>query len=292
MSMIMGNNSDSVLVVGGDGTIGRSMAAAFEAAGRTVWQTTRHRDRVGGWRIFLDLSQDMAHWPLPPVPITTAIFCAAITSLERCRLDPEFSRLVNVVGTVTLAGRLIALGAFVVFLSTNLVFSGETPLVTPTDPVNPQTEYGSQKAEAESELLVWREQTAIIRFSKILSRDVRLIRGWVQDLKAGIAIHPFSDMVMAPVSLAFAVKVLLEVAERRASGIFHVSAMQDVSYAEGAQYIAHRLDVDVELVQPISYRESGLAFAPLNSSLDSRRLVDLGLCPPDARDAFSEFELL
>lgn len=288
MSLVIGNKNDSVLIVGADGTIGRSVAAAFEAAGKTVWQTTRHRDRVNGKRLFLDLSQGMAHWPLPPAPTSTAILCAAVTSLERCRLDPESCRKVNVEGTIALAKRLIEAGTFVVFLSTNLVFAGETPFAKPTDPVNPRTEYGRQKAEAEAQLLAWGEQIAIVRLSKVLSPDMRLFQDWIQDLTAGKVIHPFSDMVMAPVSLAFAVKVLLEVTERRMPGIFHVSAIEDVSYATAGRYIAYKLDADMELVQPTSYRESGLAFAPLNTSLDSSRLVDLGLRAPHARDAFEE----
>jgi dTDP-4-dehydrorhamnose reductase len=288
---VSGNKNDSVLIVGADGTIGRSLAAAFEAAGKTVWQTTRHRHRVCGRRILLDLSQDVAHWSLPPAPISTAILCAAVTSLESCRLDPESSRQVNVVGTIALARRLVEAGAFVVFLSTNLVFAGETPFAKPTDPVNPRTEYGRQKAEVEAQLLAWEEQIAIVRFSKVLSPDMPLFQGWIRDLKAGKVIHPFSDMVMAPVSLAFAVKVLLEVTERRVPGIFHVSAMQDVSYAAAAQHIARKLGADMELVQPTSYRESGVSFAPLNTSLDSSRLVDLGLRAPHARDAFEESEV-
>lgn len=289
--MVSDTKNYSVLIVGADGTIGRRLAAAYEAAGKTVWQTTRHRDRVGGQRIFLDLSQDMAHWSLPPVPIRTAILCAAVTSLESCRLDPDHSRLVNVVGTIVLAGRLIAAGAFVVFLSTNLVFDGETQFAKPTDLVNPRTEYGRQKAEAESQLSVWGEQITIVRFSKVLSPDMPLFQGWIRDLKAGKVIHPFSDMVMSPVSLAFGVKVLLGVTERRVPGIFQVSAMQDVSYAVAAQHIARKLGADTKLIQPTSFRESLVGFTPQNTSLDSSRLVDFGLRAPHAMDAFEEFEL-
>jgi dTDP-4-dehydrorhamnose reductase len=286
---VHGNNNDSALIVGADGTIGWSIAAALESTGKMVWKTTRRRDEIGGQRIFLDLSQDVAIWPLPPVPIKTAILCAAVTSLERCRLDPVSSTQVNVVSTIALARRLIAAGAFVVFLSTNLVFSGKTPFAKPTDPVNPRTEYGRQKAEAESQLLVWREQTSIVRFSKVLSPDMRLFQDWIRDLKAGKAIYPFSDMVMAPVLLSFAVKVLLEVVGRRAPGIFQVSATQDISYAAAAQHIAQKLDVGMELVQPISYSEPGLAFAPLYTSLDSSRLTELGLHAPDPSDVFEQF---
>jgi len=278
-----------VLIVGADGTIGRSLVMAFEACGKTVWQTTRNRERVDGKRVFLDLSQDVDHWQMPPVPIRTAILCAAVTSLERCRTDPESSRQVNVVGAVALAKRLIEAETFVAFISSNLVFDGEIPFVKPTDPVNPQTEYGRQKVEAEAQLLLWGEQVAIVRFSKVLSPDMSLFQGWIQDLAARKVIHPFSDMVMAPVSVAFAVKVLLEITKRQVPGVFHVSATQDVSYAVVAYSIAHRLGFDMELVQPISYRESGLAFAPLSTSLDSNRLGELHLRAPQAMDALKAF---
>jgi dTDP-4-dehydrorhamnose reductase len=192
------------------------------------------------------------------------------------------------VGTIVLAKRLVEARVFVVFLSTNLVFDGETPFAKPTDPLNPQTEYGRQKAEAEAQFLTWGEQTAIVRFSKVLSPDMPLFLGWIRDLKAGKVIHPFSDMVMAPVSFAFAIKVLLQVTEKRLPGIFHVSANQDVSYALAAQHIARKMSVEMELVQPMSYRESGLTFAPPNTTLDSNRLVELGLRVPDAGDAFGK----
>jgi len=282
--------NDSVLIVGADGTVGRSLVAAFEAAGKTVWQTTRKQDQVGGQRILLDLSQEIIHSPLPPTHIGTAIICAAVTSLERCRLDPNYSRQINVVGTVALAKRLIKGGVFVIFLSTNLVFNGEAPFAKPTDPVNPLTEYGRQKAEAEAQFLAWKGQTAIVRFSKILSPGMPLFQGWIRDLEAGKVIHPFSDMVMAPVSLKFAVRVLHEVTERRLPGIFQVSAIQDISYAAAARHIARRLGADMQLVQPISCHEAGVDFSPLYTSLDTGRLADFGIQAPQVVDAFHEIE--
>jgi dTDP-4-dehydrorhamnose reductase len=121
---------------------------------------------------------------------------------------------------------------------------------------------------------------------------MRLFQSWIRELKAGKVIHPFSDMIMAPVPLSFAVKVLLEVAGRRVPGIFQVSAIQDVSYAEAAQHIAYKLGADIELVQPTSYRESGVGFSPLNTSLDASRLVDLDLRAPHAWEAFEGFALI
>lgn len=288
MSSSIVNKTDSVLIVGADGTIGRSLVFAFEDIGIQVWQTTRNPASVGGFRLFLDLSQDISNVSLPQVPIKVAIFCAAVTSIEQCRLRPEFSRLVNVVGTTVLAKRLIDAGAFVVFLSTNLVFNGETPFEKPNNSVNPKTEYGLQKAEAELQLQKIGEQFAIVRFSKILTPMMPLFQTWIKYLKDDKIINPFYDMFMSPISMAFAVNVLLEISFKRNTGIFQVSAMQEISYSDVAIYIAKRLGLNSKLVQPISYCCTGPAFSPSHTTLDSRRLIDLGLQVPHVLNTLKE----
>ena len=112
----------SILIVGSDGCIGRELSTAFEASGKTIYRSTHYRDLAGSRRVFIDLSEDVGLWNLPSEPISTAIICAAVTSQEKCRLEPDYSRRVNVKGTVALAKQLIDRGVFVVFISTNLVF--------------------------------------------------------------------------------------------------------------------------------------------------------------------------
>ena len=280
---------DSVLIVGADSAIGRRLVAAFEASGKSVWQTTRKRETVSERRLFLDLSKDVSQWPLPSVNIRMVILCAAITSIEQCRVDTKTSRQVNVLNIVTLAKRFVNMGAFVIFLSTNAVFDGDTPFANPGDPVNPQTEYGRQKAEAEEQLQNYKDRVAIVRFSKVITPDIPLFNGWVRDLKARKQIHPFLDMVMAPISLEFAVEVLLQVSKRQLSGITQASAAEDITYTYAAQYISKKLGVDKTLIKPISFREIGITFSPLHTTLDSTRLAAFGLNPPKPINIFAQF---
>ena len=269
----------SILIVGGDSSIGVSLVAAFEVDNKQIWRTTRHRNKVNDRCLFLDLSDDMNYWLLPPVK--TVIFCAAVTSQEYCRVNPEFSWRVNVSGTVTLATRMIEAGIFVIFLSSNAVFNGEISLAKSTDSVTPQTEYGRQKVATENQLLKFEDKVAIVRFSKVITPEMSLIDGWIQNLNYGSVIHPFCDMVIAPVPIKFAVLVLREVAVRQVRGIIQVSTKRDITYADLAHYIALKLGSDQKLVQPISYRNIGLTYAQRNTSLDSSRLSELGMLLPD-----------
>ena len=283
--------NESVLIVGADGAIGRRLVAAFKAGGKSVWQTTRKRETMSERRLFLDLSEDVNQSLLPSVQISTAILCAAVTTMERCRVEPESTRQVNVLSTVALAKQLVNRGAFVIFLSSNAVFDGDTPFAKPTDPFNPQTEYGRQKAEAEEQLQNLKDKIAVVRFTKIVTPDMLLFNGWVRDLKTRKQIHPFSDMVMAPLSLEFAVKVLLQVSKSQVSGITQASAAEDVTYTYAAQYISKKLGIKQTLIRPISYQEVGITFSPSHTTLDSTRLSTFGLNPPTLTKVLDQFLL-
>ncbi|MCX6122151.1 MAG: sugar nucleotide-binding protein [Ignavibacteriales bacterium] len=273
--------TNSILVVGGGSTIGRSLVMSYETDSKSIWQTTRHRSKVNDQCLFLDLSDNEDCWFLPYTQIRTAIICAAVTSHEQCRNFPEFSRRINVDRTVALATSLTNAGVFVIFLSSNAVFNGETPFAGYIDPINPQTEYGRQKADTEEQLLKLGDKVAIVRFSKVITPEMPLIKRWIWDLKAGKVIHPFFDMVIAPVPIGFAVAVLQKVAFEHVPGIIQVSANQDVTYADLARYIAYKLGSDKELVKPISYLDVRHTYAPKNTTLDCSRLFELGIFPPD-----------
>jgi dTDP-4-dehydrorhamnose reductase len=182
----------------------------------------------------------------------------------------------------------LAGGSFVVFPSTNLVFDGTRPFRQAEEEVGPITEYGRQKAEAERRLLAHGAGTSVVRFTKILGPHLGLFREWIKALKAGEVIHPFSDMVMAPVPLSFAIQVLGRLAAIRLPGIVQVSGDRDVTYEEAARYLARRLGASEHLIQPRRSMEAGLdpESLPSYTTLDMTRLRrDLGMEPPDVWSA-------
>jgi dTDP-4-dehydrorhamnose reductase len=270
------------LLVGADGQIGQALSQHLAGEGKSVIETTRRLDAVSESRIWLDLADDPANWQLPD-RVSVAYICAAVSSLDECRQHPEVSARVNVCHTVTLAQMLVDRGAFVVFLSTDRVYDGAIPFRRAEDTVCPQTEYGRQKAEAERQLLPLGARVAIVRLTKVLGENVQLFYRWVNALKNGETIYPFSDMVMAPVPLAFVARVLDYVVERRLSGIVQVSGSEDVSYARIAGFIAVALGIGSVLVQPSRAEAAKLSLEhiPLYTTLDTTRLrEELGLEPP------------
>lgn len=272
----------SLLIVGSSGTIGRSLAAWFTGQNHPVWLTTRDATAIDPQTRWLDLAQPVFTWPLDDLPCRVAVLCAAVTSHKACEENYAASYAINVSATVELAERLIEAGSFVVFLSTNLVFDGTIPRVPAEHPVNPQTAYGQQKAEAEQALLsLSPDCVAIVRLTKVLDRGFPLVQGWIDALGAGQPIHPFADLYLAPISLEFATAVVAQVTQKRLSGIIQASAHNDLSYAELAYRLAEKLCLDTNLIQPVSCPNAGVTCAPRYTTLAADRLQALGMHAPE-----------
>jgi dTDP-4-dehydrorhamnose reductase len=275
--------SERALVVGADGLIGSALAGALARAGTPALATTRRREHAGADRLFLDLADKPQKWPRLE-EVSVAYLCAGATSVEKCERDPAGTARVNVAGTLALAQRLRALGAFVVFLSTNIVFDGSSARARATDEPSPRSEYGRQKLAVERGLLRAAPPAAVVRLTKVLGPKPPLFMGWLERLRAGRAVEPFADKVMAPVPLPFAVDALLRVGGKRLAGVTQVSGPEDASYADIARFLAKNAGVDSALVRPVAARGEKLApaLAPAHTALDTSRLQgELGMNPPD-----------
>lgn len=270
------------LVIGTDGMIGSSLMAYLRSTGEFALGSALFPNDNDS-RIFpLDLTSDLSMWK-PPDDLSFACFCAAMPAIEYCEQNKEETERINVHGTCKLVEKLSGNNVFTVFPSTNLVFDGALPYAKASDPVNPTTEYGKQKVKAENKMLSFGGYTSIVRFTKILGNSANLFLDWISKLKQGEMIKPFSDMVMSPIPLPFAVKVLVLVAQQRLSGILQVSGKEDIKYSDIAFYIADKIGAASNLVKPILSRGTKNYFGsiPKHTTLDTSRLEsELGMTPP------------
>ena len=243
-------------IIIGNGLIGRNLSYKL-------------RDTVLLTRKEIDLSKD--GWELPKCK--TAYICAGVTSTKECEEHPEETRRVNVENTIKLADKL---GCHVVFLSSERVFDGSKPFRKVTDEVCPVTEYGRQKAEVEKVLLGM--GACVIRFSKVIGWGVPLFEGWIDALKKGHIIYPYSNMSMSPLPVSFAVDFIERVGKFK--GLYQVSALEDISYDRIAYHIANYMGVPLDLVSPYDAK-----IGHVNSTLDDNGISkQVGLNIPDSWD--------
>jgi dTDP-4-dehydrorhamnose reductase len=280
------------LLIGGDSEIGAAAYRSLKARGVTVAATTRRKTQVATDRPFLDLSAPLENWE-PPSGTSAACIFAAVARIEACEADPGASAYVNVTQTLALADRLLSRGIPVLFLSTNQVFDGTASNVAADAPHRPLTEYGRQKARAETGFFSRTEQgmpAAVLRLAKVVSRDMPLLRDWRNKLAAGQPIRAFSDMTMAPVETAMVCDAISMLMKDAARGIFQLTGPRDLSYLEIGRHIAAELGADRSLVGESTTVEARLPAGSgrMHTTLDSSRISDeYRIVPNDALDVVS-----
>lgn len=266
----------SALIFGLNGAIGRALSAHLHALGVAVYGTVSPRSERQPESLVMELTdrESLLHTALPHVD--AAFYCAGVTRLAACVADPAGSRLVNVEAPAILCRRLTAEGTHFLYLSSSCVFDGSRPYIPATAPYAPRTEYGRQKAAAETALCHVRGQISLVRLTKVLGPG-SLLESWMCNLRAGVPIRPFSDLSLAPVSLERTVHLLARIGAHASGGLWQISGAEDVSYAQLACSLAVRMGVEPGLVLPWTVAESGVSLehAPRYTSLDAGRLREL-----------------
>lgn len=269
------------LVVGGESRIGLALTEGLRARGSSVAVTTR---RSGSTDIFLDLSTEIDFSKLPKAP-DVVFLCAAITSIAVCEEKKELSYRVNVEATLALGRWFLDHGSFVVFLSSNAVFNCENEFTPESSPYSYANEYGHQKAVAESGLLRLAGHTrrlAIVRLSKVVTSSEGVFSGFYNSLRAGDAFEAFNDVMISPVSLPYAVRSLLKIADARIGGVFHIGSKSEVSYADFARLMAQKLGRSGSQIKEVNSVEKNaiVYFRPRHPSLAmTESTLSLGLNP-------------
>ena len=279
-----------MLLIGGDGLIGASLAQKLRVRQHAVHATTRDPARTGPMRPFLDLASPDAFEV--PASVDRVCILAAVTTFERCENDPEAQRI-NVEAIPRLARRLLKEGLHVTFLSTNAVFGGDRPWPAEDDPHEPRAAYSRQKSAAESAIREAARQlgagnrAAVVRLTKVLGLASAPVHAWRQAWSGAQIVRPFSDLIFAPISLDYTADAMATLVETGPAGNFHLSGSQDLDYGQFARALAARLGVDAALVAPATSRELGatLAFTPRSSALAMTRTTRITGLLPQSLDA-------
>ena len=279
------NAHPSVLVVGADGLIGGALVRRLRADGIAVTGTTRRSQAPDASDVHLDL---LAPGALPAAD--AVVLCAGVTSIIACARDPQGTAQANVAGIAKVAAAAAPSARVVLLLSSNQVFDGALPLRDRADAPCPVSEYGRQRAEAEAAILGL-AGGAVLRLTKVLSADARMLANWRASLANGEAVTPFRNFPLAPITLDFAVEMIVRIVDAAGAGIFHASGAEDLSYADLALRLASHDGADPGLVRSIDAQAGAIGFdhLPRYSSLEMRTEAnDFGLAAPASIDVVDE----
>ncbi|MES9906592.1 MAG: sugar nucleotide-binding protein [Sedimenticola sp.] len=260
-----------VLVVGADGLIGSALMERLPQQGLTVRGTSRRHECTP--ELYLDLADEPATWQLPAV-IKSAVICAGIVNVVGCERQPQATRKINVERTCLLIDQLQRRGAKVLYLSSNIVFSGDTPRVAADCLPDPRCEYGRQKVAVERYLEDRDCGFQVLRLGKVVEGAMEIASHWAETAAEGGVVTPFADFYFSPVPLSLVTSVIAGLLDKKLQGIFHLTARDEVSYLQLANHWAERHpEVVVKATRADSIPELNF-FSRQYAALDCNVLVE------------------
>ena len=186
---------------------------------------------------------------------TAVLHTAAMTNVDACELDPELAYAVNVEGTKHVARAARDVGAKLIAVSSDYVFSGERGPYDEEDAVGPISVYGRTKLQAEEAVRESGVDYCIARTSVLfgwyMGARVNFVTWLIDTLRAGREANIVTDQTNAPTLTDSAVWMLLALVEQNVQGVFHTAGGESLSRYDFALRIAERFALDASLIRPV-----------------------------------------
>ena len=260
-----------IFVTGGSGLLGSKIAEIALERGYDVYSGyCNHKPEVGKAVKFDLTNANSIGVAINDVKPDVIIHTAALTDVDRCEVDKDLAYKINVEGTKIIVETARKLNSFLIYISSDYVFNGSKGMYKEDDETNPVNYYGYTKLLGEKycqDFCIVR--TCVIYGAKPASGKVNFTLWLINKLEKGESVRIVTDQYITPTLNTNLAKMLLEIAERKLKGVFHLAGATRVSRFEFAKEIARVFGLDDSLIIPSRMDEiNWIAKRPRDSSLD------------------------
>ena len=207
------------------------------------------------------------------------VHLGAMTDVDLCENENHSATEINAKSTEIIAKECSKQNSFLIYLSTDYVFDGNSGMYKETDTTNPIGYYGKSKLDGElfvqnslSEYCIARTSTPFGLHSTKKSFPIWII----ENLEQKNQINVLTDQITSPTYIPNLSKMLIEIAERKITGKLHVSGASNMSRYDMACMIADELNYDQSFLKQSTMDEMNwIAKRPKNSSLDVSKAISI-----------------
>lgn len=219
------------------------------------------------------------------------VLSAAYTDVDGCESKPELAFAVNRDGPVHVARAAKAVGAKLLFLSSDYVFDGKkTSPYEVGDARNPQSVYGRSKAEAELRLLETLPECCIARTSWLFGNGGKCFPDTILKLAASRpALDVVDDQRGCPTYSVDLAAAIMQLCRKNACGIVHVTNSGNCTWYEFAREIIVDAGLPTQVRPTTSERMARPAPRPAYSVLSATSLHRYGIEMPSWEDALKRY---
>ena len=222
----------------------------------------------------------------------TVIHCSAYTAVDNAEDNREVCTVVNVKGTENIARSCKEIGAKMVYISTDYVFSGIGDAFYETDDVtSPLSVYGQTKLEGELAVKKLLNQYFIVRTSWVFgSNGNNFIKTMLKLSEARSEVSIVSDQIGSPTYTADLAPLLCDMVVTDKYGTYHATNEGICSWAELAEEIFRVAGRGTKVNYINTEEYPTRAIRPRNSRLSKKNLDEAGFKRlPEWRDAVKRY---
>ena len=207
------------------------------------------------------------------------IHLGAMTAVDLCDTQQDNALKINSQATEILAKECSKINSFMVYVSTDYVFDGNTGMYEENDTTNPLGFYGKSKLLGEKSIQNFSSNWCIARTSTPfgLHPTKKSFPIWViENLQKQKQIDVLTDQFTSPTYVPSLSRMLIEISERHLTGIIHVAGASKISRYEMASLVSDKLGLDGKLLREISINDiKWEAQRPKDSSLNVSKAISI-----------------
>ena len=225
------------------------------------------------------------------------VHCAAWTAVDAAEDEANQGKVmaINRDGTQHIADAAKAVGAKMVYISTDYVFNGQgtEPWKPDCRDYAPLNVYGQSKLAGELAVSKTLDRYFIVRIAWVFGRNGKnFIRTMLNVGKTHPEVRVVNDQIGTPTYTYDLARLLVDMIETDKYGYYHATNEGGyISWYDFTKEIYRQAGLDTK-VTPVTTAEYGLSKAarPFNSRLDKSKLTENGFKPlPDWKDALHRF---
>ena len=258
------------LITGSNGLLGQKLVYnLLNRKGNSVIATSKGENRLVQKQGYayedLDITQyDMVYATLKKYLPDVIINSAAMTNVDACETQHEICDAINIHAVKHFIDAIkkiqetnASYQPHFIHLSTDFVFDGENGPYKEDDQPRPLSYYAKSKWESEKLLMAsglkWAIARTIIIYGIVDNMSRSNVVLWAkQSLTNGQRINVVDDQFRSPTLAEDLAEGCILIAEKKATGIFHLSGPETASILELVQQVADFWKLDKSLIQPIT----------------------------------------
>jgi len=267
------------LVTGSAGLIGRQVVKDLSDTHEVFSCYDKSKPEYGN-AVKMDLlNHEMISNVLFEIEPDVVIHLGAMTGVDLCEKEESMAFDINAKATQIIAQQCSTLNTFLVYVSTDYVFDGNSGMYYEDSVPNPLSVYGKSKLEGEKVIQTFSSDWCIVRTSTPfgLHPTKKSFPIWViENLQKQKQIDVLTDQFTSPTYVPSLSRMLIEISERHLTGIIHVAGASKISRYEMASLVSDKLDLDEKLLREISINDiKWEAQRPKDSSLNVSKAISI-----------------